>query len=234
MNFVESTSFFVRVTMYEFIHPKEKINLRFKIIPMIHIGSKQFYKEVFQYLNECEEVIYEGVHSSKIKQITNRYKLAAKNLGLVLEREHLNLRALNCKLIHADYTKEISEQEWTKLRWREKLDAKFIIPIYLFFRYRNLTRRKLAKAFMTSAEEAYLAYGPREDEIGTFRNYVMNAREQIVFKKIQRKVKHEFAEDKTVAILYGAGHMKSITRYLIDKCGYILRRGTFIEVFKVY
>jgi len=58
MEFIESTSFFVRSVLYDLVHPSEEIKLRFRLIPMIHIGSKNYYQEILSHLNECDQVVY--------------------------------------------------------------------------------------------------------------------------------------------------------------------------------
>ena len=86
---------------------------------------------------------------------------------------------------------------------------------------------------MTRNVELNLAYAPREDVRGTAENFVMNAREQFVFEIINEKFRRESKEDKIIGIIYGAGHMKTISRFLIDQLGYIPRNGKFLEVFPI-
>ena len=38
---------------------------------------------------------------------------------------------------------------------------------------------------------------------------------------------------KLIGILYGAGHMKTICRYLIDRLGYVPYNGNFLKVFTI-
>ena len=50
-------------------------------------------------------------------------------------------------------------------------------------------------------------------------------------KIISQKMKDDSGVDKTIGILYGAGHMDRISRNLIDVHGYHPSNGQFIKVF---
>lgn len=233
MEFIESTHFFVRAVMYELVHPSPGINLRFRLIPMIHIGSEQYYTEVIGYLNECDEILYEGVKTKKGRRITNQYDSIARKLDLVNQNQIIKKSKIKPPLIHADFNETTGRKEWNKLRWYEKMKGEIIVPLKLFIETRNLTRKKLGKAFGRANSELVLRFGPREDEEGTYRNYVMNAREQIIFRILKKKFKTESKKEKLIGIIYGGGHMNKISRFLIDELNYIPKSGTFIKVFDI-
>jgi len=237
MNIIEATNFFVRVTCFDFKNRNENIKLKFRIIPMIHIGSKAYYEDALAYLEECDEIIYEGVLSKrpKISQSfgIDLYKKVADQLNLVTQNEYLNLQSLSTKLVHADYIEETENTAWKALKFKEKILLRLIMPVQSYYDSWTLTRKKLAKRFMHSYEELYLAYGQREDEPRTVSNYLMHAREQIIFRTIDKKMDKGANEEKLIGILYGAGHMKTICRYLIDKLGYVPHNGNFLKVFTI-
>lgn len=239
MNFIEPTNFFLRTIMFDFINKDENVKLKFKLAPMIHIGSKEYYDTVFELIKDCDEIFYEGLKYNKKTSSSlrfnltfNQYDTIAKKLGLVTQKE-LRLKDLKDKLIHIDYDTETIEKAWEELSWREKMKLSIINPFKLFIYTRGITREIMAKSFMTAAEESRLAFGEREDEKGTARNFVMNKREQIIFKNITARIETEGNQDKTIGIIYGAGHMKSIARYLIDKYNYLPRNGQFMKVFDI-
>jgi len=61
----------------------------------------------------------------------------------------------------------------------------------------------------------------------------MNQREQIIFQNIKKRIQTESHLDKTIGIIYGAGHMNSIARFLIDQFNYVPKNGQFLKVFDV-
>lgn len=233
MNIIEATSFFVRVTCFDFKNRDQQVKLQFRIIPMIHIGSKAYYEQALNSLKECDEIIYEGVISHQTDFITSQHLSIAKQVNLVTQNDYLKLDSLSKKLIHADYTKETSKKAWKTLRFKEKLKWHVLFPLQLLYDSFTLTRKKLAKGFMHSREELYLAFGPRPDEPGTISNYVMNTREQIIFKTIDDKMELDSDKEKLIGILYGAGHMNTICRYLIDRLNYVPHNGKFLKVFTI-
>ncbi|MEL6925092.1 MAG: hypothetical protein AAFO94_13670, partial [Bacteroidota bacterium] len=231
MIFLESTHFFVRTVAFEFVNRDPAVRLRFRLMPMIHVGSAQYYEQVFDYLNECDEVLYEGVRSKKRSFSSYYFKWVAKRLGLVSQTEALPLRKLKGRLIHADYSQKENEQQIALLSTKERLYMRMVLPFrrILDLRESIQSRAMLAKCFMTSAEDAYRAYGPVRDEPGTYENYLLHQREQIVFDHIRQKMRTETALPKLVGIIYGAGHMDAIARYLIDQYHFVPAEGRFFR-----
>lgn len=231
MKFLESTNFFVRTVVFDFINKDEKVKLKFKLFPMVHIGTKKYYETVLENLTGCDEILYEGIRLKQSKVITKQYKKIAQKLELVTQREHLRLGDLDAKLVHTDLNEKTGKEAWRALRFKEKFNWLFVKRWRLFLGFKIVTREVLAKQFMTAAEEHDLAYGPRRDEQGTMENLIMNEREQIIFKTIRKKMKEAAAVDKVIGIVYGAKHMKVIARNLIDEHHYVPRSGKFIKVF---
>lgn len=219
--------------MFDYINREKAIKLKFRLIPVIHIGSEKYYQEIFDFLNECDEVIFEGIQVKAGRGFTGQYKAIAKKLGLVTQRESLPLKKLTSKLIHADFTTASGRKNWWKLKFTEKIELEIIKPIRLFIQTRGLTRQKLAKQYMHSARESFLAYGPLPDVEGTAENFIMDTREQIVIEILKKKINLEGGKDKLVGILYGAGHMKTFSRYLIDQQNYVAQNGQFLKVFNI-
>jgi len=247
MNFIESTNFFVRTIMFDFVNADPNIKLKFRVAPMIHIGSEEYYQMVVKKIKDCDEIFYEGVYLIDKKEkpykklslknfqlIFGNHKTVAEKLGLVYQSESMDLSELKDKLTHTDFNPETGAKAWQQVSLKEKVKHSLIEPVqqYIYF-YRGITRERLAKLFMTSNREAYLAYGPLEDEEGTSHNFIMNQREQIIFQNIKNRMETESHLDKTIGIIYGAGHMNSIARYLIDQLNYVPRNGQFLKVFDV-
>lgn len=246
MKFLESTNFFVRTVIFDFVNRKEEIKLKFKLVPMIHIGTREYYDKVLDSIKKCDEIFYEGIRIVDQKQPLHKrinlrnleltykqYKIVADKLGLVTQNGNFDLSKLGKKLTHADFDLESVEESWNELNLTERIKLNLIKPLRFFIYHQGLSREILAKHYMTSSEEAYLAYGPIEDDKGTATNFLMNEREQIIFKNVRARIESESNLDKTIGIVYGAGHMKSIARYLIDHHDYVPRNGEFVKVFNV-
>lgn len=233
MEFLESTNFFVRVTVYDFEHRDMSVNLIFRLIPMVHIGEQSFSDTALEKILECDELIYEGMRRKREIRFINSLSKLGKKLGLVLQRDALNFKNGDLVLIHGDYSEDASKEEWKKVRFFEKLNEKVVIPVKRYFEVQSISRESMAKLFMKSYQEYHMAYGPRFDEPGTISNYYYAAREKIVFDIISQKIERDSGDEKTIGILYGAGHMNRISRNLIDVHGYHPSSGQFIKVFGI-
>ncbi|MEM9823533.1 MAG: hypothetical protein AAF985_20785 [Bacteroidota bacterium] len=233
MKFLESTHFFVRTINYDFVASDKQIQLRFRLLPMIHIGSESYYEQVFQLATACDEIFYEGLRLPYARLNWVQYKNVADKLGLVTQREQFKYKQLKDKLVHADLDLVQSKKAWKALRLYEQINLALIDPLRFFIWHQGITRARLAATYMTSVEEANLAYGPVSDEQGTAENLVMTEREQVVHQLIEQKVRQEARKKKTIGILYGAAHMDAFARCLIDRFRYIPLSGTFTKVFEI-
>jgi hypothetical protein len=131
MKVIESTDFFLRVIMFDFQHPNPEIDLSFRILPVFHVGSQEFYHNVFQKLNECDEILYEGLQLRQVKYLSNHFKSVAAKLNLVTQRDALNLKKLDGKLTHADLKIHEANEAWKNVSLIEKIKYKLIDPLKL-------------------------------------------------------------------------------------------------------
>ncbi|MEL7123091.1 MAG: hypothetical protein AAFO07_26815 [Bacteroidota bacterium] len=233
MKVIESTDFYLRVVKFDFRHPDPEVNLSFRIVPVFHIGSEKFYRNIFKYLKECDEVLYEDLQFKRLILITSHYQKVAKRLNLI-SQDVLNLRELDVKLTHADLTKKEAKEAWRNTSIIEKIKFLIIEPLIFRIQTRNLTRRKLAKHFSTANQELLLAYGPRFDKPRSSENFIWNEREKKVFEVIKHSFSIEKNIQKRIGIIYGAGHMKRIARFLIDKLDCVPTNAEFIEVYPLW
>lgn len=233
MRFIESTSFFVRTIVFDFKHRNTACKLRFRLVPMIHIGSADYYEESYKQLSACDEILYEGAHIPGIQLFSNEYKRIAHRVGLVTQLQSFNYQGLREKLTHTDYDKESGRIAWNRLNWIEKLRLLVIKPLKLRIQYYNASRRLIAKAFMPSNEEAWLAYGPAPDVEGTAENLMLRSRDNLIINAIKDRIKTQGKMEKLIGIMYGAGHMKFIANFLTRENGFFPQSGEFVHVFTV-
>jgi len=229
MKFYESTSFFFRVVIAKYnIQPYD---IDIKLMPMFHIGEEAFYKSIFEHANECDKVLCEGLRLNKLridKQIGRFTKSAAK-LGLVSQFEFFQKNKLLTKVIKADLNGKIAKKEWQKLRFSEKIKYRIVNPVRFRLETIGLTRKKLSKAFMTSSEDAYLAYGPIEEE-GTLQNLIYKVRDSIVAEKLKQEISVS-NKNKLIGIMFGAGHMRRIESFILQNYDAHMVKAEFLKVY---
>ena len=232
MQYFESTNFFLRVIVFDFFDECSRTTIR--LLPMCHIGEKDFYEGILKEINQCDKVLYEGLSLKKFKinKQDGRYENWAKRLDLVSQFEYFQnqKKRIKTELIHADLSGEKAENEWSKLSFREKFKYRFIEPIEYFFQSYNMTRERLAKLNMTAAKEARLAYAPAEIQ-GNLEYLIGKARDKLVISKLNEIVNDKLNSGKTIGIMYGANHMKRIGRFLIDTLKMKISDARFLVVF---
>ncbi len=233
MKFIESTSFFVRTIVFDFVHRSRDLSLKFKFVPMIHIGSKSYYNEVFQHLNQCDEILYELAMIPRGKGFNKSYKKLAQKLNLVTQEEAFDYKNLKPKMIHADYNRTSGKAAYSKLSWMEKIKFSYLKPLALKWYAKTITRHELAEAMRPSCESYSIAYGPLPDVEGTAENLIMRSRDNIILEAMKQKLQKESHLDKTVGIMYGASHLNYLSNYLTVKKGFIPSNAEFIKVFDV-
>jgi|GEM_PF-3183477 len=235
MRFYESSDFFLRVIRFDFINKAPSCNLVFRLIPVFHIGTRDFYENILDEVNSCDMVLYEGVPKRKTMFFNElgKYNHIAKRLDLVSQSNGLPVDLFKASMIHSDLDRINWQREWRQLFLTEKLKYKFLLPIQLYIHSLNINRYKLAKVFMHSAEEVELAYGPIKDKEGTLSNLMFDIREKIVISKISKIIESQKEDHKKIGVLYGAGHMNVFARFLIDKMNFYPENGKFIKVFDI-
>lgn len=232
MIFYEATNFGLRVVTFQMVNPEDK-KVKIRLLPMVHIGSKKYYQEVEKYLEISDIILFEGNSFKSWKVKINNNERTAKKLNLVTQLKELNLSQYKHKLINADYDQKSGAKSWKNLSFLDKLKYNVIFPIWIYFQDRNLTRLKFAKYFMRSIQDQELIYGPFMDNKEKIKKFVHENRDKRVFEELEKLLQKEFSKETQIAVVYGAGHMKSISRYLMDKKNYKSLNAEFIEVFKI-
>ena len=228
MKFYESTSFFLRVIIVNYYSKILKKSI--KLLPMFHIGETEYYKNMLSEADTCDLVLYEGVRLDKkrISMQIGRYTSLAEKLNLESQYHFFQNNEFKTKTVHTDLDGIDAQRAWQNLKFKEKLKYRFINPIGFYIATHNITRQKLSKAFMTGAEEANLAYGPIEEE-GNLEHLTNTVRDNIVTKKISEILKSNDYDQ--IGVMFGAGHMKEIKKYLTQEFDFKLEDSKFAIVY---
>lgn len=233
MKIIEATDFFVRVVVFDFKHKDPAVKLKFRVIPMFHIGTPSYYQKAFQYLNECQTVFYEGLKFSRLKYIFKTHSRMAKQLNLVTQKAVLPMKSLQCPLIHADLDETSALDKWKEIHWWKRLKFCYWTPLSHYFISHAFNRHLFSRSLMEGCQQYHLAYGPSRDRPHSVENFIFKEREQIVFSKIEKHFDAHQDKEGLAGIIYGAAHMNAITRYLIDKMDYIPTSAEYLSVFAI-
>lgn len=205
----------------------------FVLFPMIHVAEPSFYEEIGRRLEDCDLVLSEGVRSPTSSLLTSSYRFFADSprLGLVSQKS-MKMGHVADRTIHADVQGEAFESRW----WRSGTWLRFVVPLFaplygLYLRYFG-TRRMIARGLGLNLRRSR-ADALRDDDFRELFALLLDWRDRRLIRVIeQQRSKHRDGE-VSIAVLYGARHMKAVLRHLLDKCGYRVARAEWTTVFEL-
>jgi hypothetical protein len=106
MQYLENSVVALRAAHYVLAH--QRLQAKFYLFPMIHVGSASFYAQVGSRLAVCDDILFEGVRSMRGRILTLSYRLLTrrKRLGPVLQSAALPLRKVGPRLICGDVSSD--------------------------------------------------------------------------------------------------------------------------------
>ena len=232
MQFVEKNSFNVRSAI---CHLKSKDSaIVFHLFPMVHIGSKEFYAEVSQKLAEYDLVLTEGVNNSrKANLLTLSYRIVRhiRRMDLVTQQEGMNVAEFRHKIIGTDMAGKVFDSHWSSLPLMLRLQLFLITPIFVLYLFFFGTRETIAENIAvddlpTSEEILY-----QDENSEKLDSLLIDKRDRKLIEEIEKLHQSNGQSEKVVAIVYGAFHMRNITRYLMDKLNYQIIGSEWVTIF---
>ena len=200
------------------------------LLPMIHIGEKQYNDKVKKCLEGCSQFLYEGVPGTTAKFITASYKLLTyrKDLGLVCQSDYLSRKDFSGKAIHADYDQQAVNESSKNLTFFQKYMLMAIAPCYGIYRYFTATRSSLAKRLTIDDLKSRKETLQFEDH-DELESFIHSEPDKKIYKSISDQL--DKVGKGRLGILYGAGHMGSIVNYLREMHDFKVSSSEWLTVF---
>jgi hypothetical protein len=232
MQFIEKNSFNVRSAIC--LLKNENCGIEFRLFPMVHIGSKDFYNHVSEKLSECDLILAEGVKSKKGNILTFSYSIVKKikRMDLITQKEGLNLSVFADKIRNTDIKGQDFDDNWSTLSIVFRLSLFVIIPFYVVYLYAFGTREIIAKHIAvddlpTSDEVLFSDQNTEELE-----KILIDKRDKVLIESIEELIQENKSNPTQVGILYGAFHMRNIFDYLLNKKNYKIVESEWLTVFE--
>jgi hypothetical protein len=227
---IETTRFGVRSSVITL--GRAGTPLKFVLFPMIHIAEPTFYQEVTTRLKGCDLVGAEGIgRSSMVTAVTLAYRIARfGRSGLVLQR--FPLERLGVPIVNPDMTGGDFDAAWSRLPLTVRLTVAALFPPVLLAMLLLGTRRFLASQLrlddLPSREELL-----RDSELlDHVDSVVVHKRDARLVKALSEIHERRSSEPIRVAVVYGAGHVPALARYMGRRYGYWPQRGEWLTVFR--
>lgn len=192
-------------------HPNH--SLRVSLYPVFHIGSPAFYAALSEDLRRFRIFLLEGVRWRGWRRPL--YDLAAQNLGLVTQREHLRLppdsERLPLDMTEAEFSRQAGE-----LPVHYQLLLRFLRPVLWAVTSTESGRHHVWDSF---SKESYVR-GLQDDE-RPLDQLIKTKRDKAMCERLHGFVREPLrvSQGSPVAVIAGAGHMPAL--YLtLRACGF--------------
>ena len=231
MQIIESTVWKVRAARLSLVNPSSPIEIT--LFPMVHVGEPAFYETVYADAFSHDIVLVEGVNSPIANRITRSYRWieGSKTIDLKVQPRYPSPESCRANIIHADLTGEEFLHVWRTVPLWLRLAVHIFTPLIgAQFRWFG-SREKLAK-HMTLDDL------PRPDELLDFSletaaltRAIVDARDDRLLQRLAACLDNPESGIRSLAIVYGAQHMRAVIRELKSRYGYIVNRGDWITIF---
>ena len=228
MQFLESSVIGLRSAFYELESPNKKI--KFFIFPMIHVGDPSYYKEIQKRLEGCDNIVFEGVKSSKTWFIVQAYSIMAKrkSLGIVTQREALKIKDKGFNLIHGDISTEDFEKSWKNIPLFFRLGILILAPLYGCLQYLVANRNSLASNRNVDSFPAYDKYFDDEAK-QAFEKTILDDRDKILVDVLKKHIDSNIQNKESTAVIYGAKHMPIVLSLLTRFYDYKVTKSEWVQ-----
>lgn len=203
------------------------------LFPMLHLGTKGFYKAITARLRDCQLVVAEGIRgrSTTTSLLTMSYRLLGRSRRLGLVVQDLHLDELGVPVIRPDMTGSEFENRWRKEVSRlHRLLIIPAVPVFaagmLLFGTRRVLGRYLALDDLPTREQEMV-----EAALGDINKLIVHERDALLIDELTSIDKERCAEAIKVAVVYGAGHMPAVAAVLVARLGYRARSAEWLTAF---
>lgn len=210
-------------------------NVMITLFPMIHLGEAAFYETVYRDAYAHDAVLVEGVRSPVATRITRAYRWIedAKEIGLVVQ-PRLSLQPNSqAAIIHADLSGDEFERHWRKVPLHLRLLIYMAAPTYALYHRWFGSRASLANGHalddLPSRGET-LRWTP---EYASIDQVILAERDKRLVEVMGDYLDVATTEPRRLAVVYGAQHMRAVTKELTRNRGFHCMNSEWMLVFSL-
>lgn len=228
MQFVESSVIGVRAAYIRLSAGSSRPDVC--LFPMIHIGSAAYYAEITRRLGACDLVLFEGVRSLRSWVLTRAYAIATlrKRLNLVQQRDALLMPLLQQRKIHADVSADEFAVAWKRVPLYQRMLFLLGAPLYGLWVYLTGTRQSIGRRLNTEEVESNRDF-ERFERAPELEKAMISDRDARLIEELSAVLAG--GGHARIGIVYGAAHMRIVSRLLTAKYNYRVVESEWITVF---
>ncbi len=205
---------------------------RILLFPMLHLGAPSFYAEVTERLGRCAVVVAEGISGDSLigRALTVAYRLPStrRRLGLVVQR--IDYSRLEAEVITPDMTGRQLRAGWRAVPALQRAGLLVLAPVVGTAFWLLGTRRMLAR-YAAVEDLPDTGQVMVRDSAPALAELLLDQRDALLAAALGQVLARRPEQAVDVAVVYGAGHMPAVTRYLLDRYGFRPRAAEWLTVF---
>jgi hypothetical protein len=193
--------------------------LRFVIIPTIHIGRPEYYKQIADRLVRCQLVVaeqYDGPSSTGLAYVT-ALRLTLQRRDYTLVHQDIDYQALGVPTVWPEG--ELLPGRRRRLPWLAWLDLVLLVPFLTVSMAVGGRHWLLRRNFEINDDSE-----PRIFRSSFLNRVMFDERDVQLVDAVTRICEERSSQAIEVAIVYGAAHMPAVVRTL-GRLGYRPQRG---------
>jgi len=228
MQFIESSVIGLRAACHVLRSSEQEPEVC--LFPMIHVGSANYYAEVRRRLEKCDLLLFEGVRDFRARILSLSYSIAARSrrLNLVTQRDALVVPLVQQQRIRADVSTEQFAAAWRGVPWYQRLGLLLGAPVFGCWVYLTASRESIGRRLSTEEVESNRDFEMFES-VPELENVLSTTRNARLIEEIASALSAKTA--KRIGILYGAAHMRAVSRLLTVKYKYRIVESEWVTVF---
>lgn len=204
---------------------------------MIHLATPAFYEEVADRLGRCQLIVAEGGtglgRTAAGQALTMVYRLSglARRWGLVTQR--LSLQRVGVPVVLPDMDAEQFRRGWRRLPLLVQASLLVLMPVYaiglLVFGSRRFLARQLGSLEnLPTLDEELATDGP----YAAMDQLLLDDRDALLVAALDAIHQQRSQEPISVAVVYGAEHLRAVVRALSARHGYRAVGAEWVTVFR--
>lgn len=200
---------------------------------MVHVGEPAFFETVYADAFSHDVVLVEGVNSPIVNRITRSYRWlkGSKRIDLKVQPHYPSPESYRAKIFHADLSGDEFLQVWRTVPIWLRLAVNIISPLIgaqvRWFGSRETIAKHLSLDDLPSRDEV-LDFSL---ETAALTQAIVDARDARLLQRLAARLDNPGAGMRSLAIVYGAQHMRAVIRELKSRYGYIVDHGDWITIF---
>lgn len=205
---------------------------RIVLVPMLHLGAPGFYADVTARLGRCEVVLAEGIRERSViaRALTISYRLPGRRGRLGLVEQRIDYSSLLAEVITPDLTGRQLRAGWRAVPVLQRGALLLLAPLVGAFFWLLGTKRMMARYAATEdlpdAVDLMLRDNAKE-----LTELLLDRRDALLAAALDEVLAARLDEAIDIAVVYGAEHMRALTRYLAARYGFRPRSAEWLTVF---